>query len=57
MGSKSPIQHLPDRPGDIKHSQAATDRLLATGFQPSSDLEEGLQATVEYFLEKFAVAG
>ena len=48
-GSKSEIRYLPDRPGDVKHSRAAVDELAATGFQPVSNLEEGLAATLAYF--------
>lgn len=33
LGSKSKIVHLPERPGDVKHSTACVDKLLATGFQ------------------------
>jgi UDP-glucose 4-epimerase len=43
-GSTSTIQHGPARPGDVKHSRAAVDQLLATGFKPVSSLREGLLA-------------
>jgi UDP-glucose 4-epimerase len=48
-GSRSPIQHLPERAGDVKHSQAAVERLRATGFVPASDFDAGLTATIEFF--------
>ena len=48
-GSTSVVQHLPERPGDVKHSRAAIDKLLATGFRHASSMEEGLKATLEYF--------
>jgi UDP-glucose 4-epimerase len=48
-GSSSAIQHLPERPGDVKHSRAAIDRLLATGFRHTGDMEKGLRSTMEYF--------
>ena len=48
-GSKSEIVHLPERPGDVKHSMAAVDKLKATGFKPSYSFAEGMAATVEYF--------
>jgi len=48
-GSKSKIEHLPERPGDVKHSMAAVDRLDATGFKPTSDFDAGLAATIEFF--------
>jgi len=43
-GSRSPIQYAPERSGDVKHSQASIDKLLATGFRPTSSLEEGLHS-------------
>ena len=42
-GSSSEIQFAPERAGDVKHSQACIDKLLATGFKASSSLEEGLR--------------
>lgn len=48
-GSSSEIEYLPERLGDIKHSMAAVDKLLATGFKPGADFESGLAATVAYF--------
>ena len=47
-GSKSEIHYLPGRAGDILHSMAAVDELLATGFRPVSSLEAGLAATLRY---------
>ena len=47
--SKSEIRYAPERPGDVKHSLAAVDKLLATGFKPSASFDEGLQRTVEFF--------
>ena len=41
--SRSEIQHLPERPGDVRHSRAAIDKLLATGWKPVSNLHEGLR--------------
>jgi UDP-glucose 4-epimerase len=48
-GSSSEIVHLPERPGDVKHSMAAVDKLAATGFVPTSDFDAGLAATIEFF--------
>jgi UDP-glucose 4-epimerase len=48
-GSKSPIQHLPPRAGDVRHSLASTERLLAAGWKPQSSVSSGLAETVEYF--------
>ena len=49
VGSGSEVEYLPERPGDVKHSLAAIDKLLATGFRPSSNFDTGLAATIEYF--------
>lgn len=48
-GSSSPILHLDERPGDVRHSRAAVDKLLATGFRHVSSLEAGIAATLGYF--------
>ncbi len=48
-GSKSEIKYLPERPGDVKHSSAAVDRLQATGFKPGADFAGGLAKTIEFF--------
>ena len=51
-GSSSEIRHAPSRAGDVKHSLAAVDRLLATGFTPQGSLAAGLEATVRFFSAK-----
>ncbi len=51
-GSNSPVEHLPERAGDVKHSMAAVDKLKATGFVPQFSFDEGLAATIEYFRNK-----
>ncbi len=51
-GSRSEIVHLPERPGDVKHSQAAVDKLAATGFRPTSDFDAGLAATIDFFSQR-----
>jgi UDP-glucose 4-epimerase len=48
-GSKSRIEHLPPRDGDVRHSLASTARLLAAGWQPRSSVNAGLAETVDYF--------
>lgn len=48
-GSSSKVVHLPERPGDVKHSRACADKLLAAGWKPQHTLEEGLKTTLEYF--------
>lgn len=49
LNSSSKVLHLPERPGDVKHSVASVDKLLATGFTPQSNFDEGLKATIGYF--------
>ncbi len=53
-GSDSSIVHGPTRPGDVRHSCADVSRLLAAGWRPSHDLEEGLAATIQYFRQRSA---
>lgn len=48
-GSRSRIEHLPARAGDVRHSLASTERLLAAGWQPGSSVSAGLAETVAYF--------
>jgi UDP-glucose 4-epimerase len=48
-GSSSEIVHLPERPGDVKHSRASIDKLLATGFRHVSSLDQGLIETLAFF--------
>ena len=46
-GSKSTIEHLPPRAGDVRHSLASTERLLAAGWKPRSTVSAGLAETIE----------
>lgn len=48
-GSKSRIEHLPPRAGDVRHSLASTERLLAAGWKPRSSVSAGLAETVAFF--------
>jgi UDP-glucose 4-epimerase len=48
-GSAARIHHAPQRPGDVKHSRASAERLLAAGWKPRHSLAEGLAATFQYF--------
>lgn len=48
-GSRSIIQHAPERPGDVKHSLAAVNKLRVAGFQPRGNFQDGLAATVNFF--------
>ena len=45
-GSPSEIRHLPDRPGDVKHSRASVEKLFSAGWQPAHTMEEALAATI-----------
>jgi len=51
-GSHSTITHTGERPGDVKHSQACIDKLRAAGFVPTINLDDGLQATVNFFRQR-----
>ena len=51
-GSRSEIRYAPSRAGDVKHSLAAVDKLLAAGFTPQGSLAAGLEATVRFFSTK-----
>ena len=48
-GTSSKVLHAPERAGDVKHSRASADKLLAAGWKPKHTLEEGLAATFEFF--------
>ncbi len=48
-GSSSKIVFLPERAGDVKHSRASIDKLLAIGFRHVSSLEKGLAETLDFF--------
>jgi len=47
--SSSCIEHLPSRAGDVRHSLASNERLLAAGWKPVSSVSRGLAETVDYF--------
>jgi UDP-glucose 4-epimerase len=42
-GSNSEILHAPARAGDVRHSTASIEKLLATGWRPGVTLAGGLQ--------------
>jgi UDP-glucose 4-epimerase len=48
-GSKSVIEHLPPRAGDVRHSVASTERLLSAGWKPQSSVSAGLAETIAAF--------
>jgi UDP-glucose 4-epimerase len=51
-GSESKVLHLEERPGDVKHSMAAVDKLNTTGFKPENDFASGLAETIKFFQNK-----
>lgn len=48
-GSRSVIQHVAERAGDVRHSRASTEKLRAAGFHPTGSLDAGLAATLASF--------
>jgi UDP-glucose 4-epimerase len=54
-GSRSEVRHLDPRPGDVRHSRAAVEKLTASGFQPVQGLQEGLRQTIEYFQQRVSL--
>lgn len=48
-GSSSKVIHAAERAGDVRHSRASADKLLAAGWLPLHSLEEGLAHTLEFF--------
>lgn len=48
-GTAAQVLHAPERPGDVKHSRASADKLLAAGWKPQHTLDEGLSATFDFF--------
>lgn len=51
-GSRSPIEHAPERLGDVRHSRADVTALHAAGFRPASSLEAGLAETLAWFRQQ-----
>lgn len=53
LGRELPVEHLPTRAGDVRHTQAANDVLLSLfpDVKPV-DLRTGLEATVSWFLNR-----
>jgi UDP-glucose 4-epimerase len=51
-GSDSEICFAAERPGDIRHSCAAIDKIQRTGFTPSNAFDDGLAATIDFFRRK-----
>lgn len=53
IDSRSKIQYLPVRTGDIRHSVAGIDKVTAAGFSPECTVEKGLNETVDYFAHQY----
>jgi UDP-glucose 4-epimerase len=51
-GSSSKIEYAPERAGDVKHSMASVEKITAAGFSPTSNFNDGLQATINFFVQK-----
>ncbi len=51
-GSRSEIRYAEARPGDVKHSVAATSRLAGIGIEPTCTFSQGLKATIAYFRDR-----
>lgn len=47
--STSKVLHAPERPGDVKHSRASSDKLQAAGWSPQYTLQQGLTQTLQFF--------
>lgn len=49
INSKSKIQFLDERPGDIKHSKADPSKFNQLGFKPDYSIEKALEETIEFY--------
>lgn len=47
--SKSKIQFLEERSGDIKHSKADTSKFSQLGFKPQYSIDQALNETIEFY--------
>jgi len=47
--SKSEIQFLDERPGDIKHSKADPSKFNKLGFKPTYTINKALEETIEFY--------
>ena len=48
-GSTSPLEHAPERPGDVRHSRSSAQRLRDAGRNPQFTLDQGLKQTINWF--------
>ena len=53
--SKSEIQFLEERSGDIKHSKADTSKFAQLGFEPQYSIDQGLTETIEFYDRELTV--
>lgn len=49
IGVSTKANYVDPRPGDIKHSFATIDKLMAYGYNPTVQFTDGLKKTVDYF--------
>ncbi len=54
--SNSPIVHAEQRPGDVRHSRASSDKLRSAGWTPQHTLSEGIAATFTFFQDQLEKA-
>ncbi|MBO5722740.1 MAG: NAD-dependent epimerase/dehydratase family protein [Lentisphaeria bacterium] len=47
--SQSEVEHLPERPGDIRHLQASTDKLRFAGIECNASFSASLSNTINYY--------
>ena len=50
--SQSEVEHLPERPGDIRHLHASTDKLHGAGIRCSANFAASLGDTINYYNNK-----
>jgi UDP-glucuronate 4-epimerase len=57
VGRKAKMNFLPLQPGDVPHTYADIEALAeATGFRPSTPIEEGIERFVSWYREFYGVA-
>lgn len=49
--SKSGVQYAPVRPGDVKHSRAATEKINSAGYMINDSFASGLKMSVQWFTQ------
>lgn len=53
-GREVPIEYAPERPGELRHSSLAVDKLIGLGWISRTSLPDGLEKTYEYIKAKEA---